>query len=206
MVDRILIVVCCCSLFLSGCSQDSSEMDEAILYETGTYTSGSDSYLPMAIGNYWRQDDGNYTSITDTLRIGDELFYKFESLIGHDAYLTQYLHLDENNDLIELWNTDPDQMYLHAKFGSKVGTKFHTLDDGTVNDYEVTLKSRDNNVIEFEFNMVYHPLLKGHTHSVTYKKGLGIPVGRRSRSRTQYIDLIKERANCKKSIKIPKGL
>ncbi len=174
MIDRILITVCCCSLFLGGCSQDSSDMaEENVQIKTGTDASSSDSYLPIAIGNYWRQDDGNYISITDTLRIGELLFYKFESLTGYDAYGTQYLHLDKNDDLIERWSTSSDQIYLHAKFGSKVGTKFHTRDDGTVNDYEVSLKSHDNDIIEFEFDMVYHPLLKGHKHSVTYKKGLG---------------------------------
>lgn len=174
MIDRILITVCCCSLFLGGCSQDSSDMaEENVKIKIGTDASSSDSYLPMAIGNYWRQDDGNYISITDTLRIGELLFYKFESLTGHDVYGTQYLYIDKSNNLFERWSTSSDQMYLHAKFGSKVGTKFYTLDDGTVNDYEVTLKSQNNDIIEFEFDMVYHPLLMGQKHNVTYKKGLG---------------------------------
>ena len=171
MIHRILAIVCCL-IFLASCSQDSSEMSEdALNVKADTYA--SDSYLPMAIGNYWRQDDGNYISITDTLRIGESLLYKFESLTGYDVIGTQYMYINENNDLVERWITGDDQTYLHAKFGSKVGTKFHTLDDGTVNDYEVTVKSRNNNIIEFEFDMVYHPILKGQKHSVTYKKGIG---------------------------------
>ena len=174
MMNKIIIIGCCCLLLLSACSQEISEVDEgAINWKTDTNTYSSDSFLPMRIGNYWKYDDGNYISITDTLRIEGALFYKFESLTGYDAYGTQYQRLDEDNNLIERSPTNPDWVYLHAKFESEVGTKFYTLNDRTVNDYEVTLKSLFSDIIVFEFEMMYHPLLKGQKHIVSYKKGLG---------------------------------
>lgn len=165
MMNKILILALCCTLFLMGCSKNGSDVDETI--------DPSNSFLPMQIGNYWRVDEGNIISITDTLRIDGDLFYKFESLWGYDVVGTEYLRLDKDNNLIERSPLYPESVSLRAKFNAAVGTKFFTLNNQTVNDYEVTLKSIENDVITFEFDMVYHQNLKGHTHIVAYKKGLG---------------------------------
>lgn len=169
MMNKIITIGLFCSLFLIGCGDKNSELDEEI--DTNIYY--SDSFLPMNIGNYWKIDNSNYISITDTISIEGELFYKFWSLSGGDVMSTQYLRINENNELIESSPTDPGWKFLHAKFNSEVGSKFFTLNDKTVNDFEVTTVSNKNNIISFEFKLIYHSVLKGEKHTVSYKKGLG---------------------------------
>ena len=133
----------------------------------------SESFLPMEIGNYWKINKDNYIEITDTLRIDGDLFYKFYSLTGGDAVGRQYLRIDSENNLIEKSPMYPSWEYVHAKFNLTMGEKFYTLGDSSVNDYEVTVDFKDEAIMNFSFDAIYHPHLRGHAHIVSYEKGLG---------------------------------
>jgi hypothetical protein len=132
-----------------------------------------DSYFPLHIGDYWKIDDQNKTEVKDTVRIDGKLFYQLYSIVGGDATSTVYFRLDEDNNLIEGYPEDPSAQYLHAKFDAAVGETFYTLNDKTINDYLVTVKSKSDSSMVFEFDMVYHPNLKGQKHTVEYIKGIG---------------------------------
>jgi hypothetical protein len=128
--------------------------------------------MPLQIGNYWRVNDENYTEIQDTVRIKGRLFYKIYSLIGGDAIAEDYYRIDENQNLISSSPRYPDYQYIKAKFGANVGDSFQTLGDKDVNDYKVTVVEKTPSSMTFSFDMIYHPNLKGHPHTVTYLKGL----------------------------------
>ena len=96
---------------------------------SNTKTDSIKSFLPMQIGNYWKTDAQNYTEIQDTMRIDGKLYYKFYSLIGGDAVSTAYLRIDEDNQLKESWPEATGKEYIRAKFNSKVGDSFFTLND-----------------------------------------------------------------------------
>lgn len=134
----------------------------------------ANSFLPMQIGNQWRIDSQNYTEIQDTVRMDGKLYYKFYSLIGGDAVSTVYLRIDENNQLMESWPDSTGKQYTRAKFNSKVGDSFFTLNDGTTNDYKVTVIEKTDKKITFSFEMIYHDNMKGESHQVTYVKGQGL--------------------------------
>jgi hypothetical protein len=152
------------SLIITSCEVQHMEIEK---------TNSSESFLPMEIGNYWRNGEHTYIEIQDTLRIGSNLYYKFYSLTGGDVYSTTYMRLDAENQLWEGYPTTPGKEYLKAKFNANVGDTFYTLNDQSWNDYQVKFieKSEDKRV--FEMDMVYHPNLKGQKHTVTYYKGKG---------------------------------
>ena len=152
------------SLVITSCEVQKVEIEK---------TSSSESFLPMEIGNYWRNGDHTYTEIRDTVRFDGKLYYKFYSLIGGDAISEEYLRIDDHN---QLWSGNPGNSgkeYLKAKFDAKVGDTFYTLNDKTWNDYLVKLVEKSETKRVFEFDMVYHPNLKGQKHNVTYIKGKG---------------------------------
>ncbi|WP_316803069.1 hypothetical protein [Pedobacter nototheniae] len=134
----------------------------------------SDSFLPMQIGNYWRMSPTSYTEIQDTLRIDGKLYYKFYSLVGGDAVSTNYYRIDEQNRLVESYVDDPKKIYVKADFNAKPGNVFYTLNDKTENDYQVKVLSKTDSDMVFEFDMVYHPNLKGNKHTEKYLKGKGL--------------------------------
>lgn len=134
----------------------------------------SESFMPLQIGNRWDMGSQNYTEIQDTVRIDNQLYYKVYSLIGGDATDTKYLRVDEKNQLLEAFPDQPGKVYTHAKFDANVNDEFYTLGDKTENDYKVKLVDKTADKRTFEFDMVYHPNLKGETHKVTYLKGIGL--------------------------------
>ncbi len=146
---------------LSGCNEDGE-----------TPVDLESSFLPMQIGNYWKIDESNWTEITDTLTIEGNLYYKFFSLIGGDALRTEYLRIDENEQLVQALPDTPGFQYKHARFNIPVGDTFFTLDNQTINDYKVTLIESTDSTRVFEFELVYHPNFTSR-HTVAYVKGLG---------------------------------
>jgi hypothetical protein len=156
---------CLILLLLLACNRNENE--------TGKLKTAEDSFFPLEVGNYWKINDQNYTEIRDTVRIGGKSFYELYSIVGGDATSTVYYRLDEENNLIEGYPENPSEHYLHAKFNADVGEVFYTLNDKTVNDYQVTVKSKSDSSIVFEFDMVYHPNLKGQKHLVEYIRGIG---------------------------------
>lgn len=132
-----------------------------------------ESFMPLQIGNYWRVNEKNYSEIQDTVRIKGKLFYKVYSLVGGDVKAVNYYRIDENQNLISSSPQNPDHQYLKAKFGANVGESFQTIGDKSYNDYKVTVLEKTSTTMTFSFDMIYHPSLKGQTHTVTYLKGLG---------------------------------
>jgi len=153
-------------LLMTACKKDYQSTDIKT-------TDSSESFLPMEIGNYWRINKENFTEIRDTVRIGNKLYYEFYSLIGGDGISITYMRIDEENQLLESFPSEPGKQYLHAKFDANVGDVFFTLNDQTWNDYKVKLIDKTANEMTFEYDMVYHPNLKGHPHNTTYIKGKG---------------------------------
>ena len=137
--------------------------------------SAVDSFMPMQVGNYWgtANRQNSYIEIQETTQIDGKTYYKFYSLIGGDAISTSYLRIDEQNRLVESFPHQPSRVYVRADFNAKAGDVFYTLNDRTVNDYKVTVKSKTEKAMSFDFEMVYHPNLKGQVHNVTYIKGIG---------------------------------
>ncbi len=135
--------------------------------------SNENSFLPMHIGNYWKINAENYTEITDTLTINGDIYFEFVSLTGGDVLSTQYLRIDNDQNLIESYPEHPELLYTHAKFNANLNDAFYTLNDGTVNDYKVKVVKKDSSIIRLKFEMVYHPGLNGTSHTVTYIKGAG---------------------------------
>lgn len=162
-------IVQLCSFFMlvmfSSCQQGVTTAKEL---------NASDSFMPMQIGNSWKMGAQNYTQIQDTLRIGNELYYKFYSLVGGDAVDIKYLRINEKNELLEAYPDQPGKIYTHAKFNAKVNEEFYTIGDRSENDYKVKVTEKSDKKITFEFDMAYHPNLKGSTHKVSYIKGLGL--------------------------------
>lgn len=150
---------------LSSCEEDLNQLQK----ETG-----SESFMPLHIGNYWRMNDLSYTEVQDTVRIGGELYYKLFSLVGGDAVMEEYLRIDANENLISSSPEHPDRQYIKAKFNANVADTFQTLGDETVNDYKVTVVEKTDSKMTFSFDMIYHPNFKGRPHTVTYLKGLGL--------------------------------
>ena len=164
-----------------GCSENSEipvhnieEEELPVIGDEDEDSSGNngESFLPMHIGNYWKINEDNYTEIIDTLRIQGELYYKFYSLIGRDGILIQYLRIDNNQNLIRSHPDYPDHKSIQAKFNASLGSKFWTRNDQTVNDFRVTVIEKEDYLRTFEFQMVYHPILRD-THRKTYIRGLG---------------------------------
>lgn len=131
-----------------------------------------ESFLPMHIGNYWKNNEQNFTEITDTLRIQGNLYYKFYSLIGGDGFGTRYLRIDDEQNLIERDPDYPDSKYIHAQFNAQLGSTFWTINDQSVNDFKTTVIEKEDATRTFELQRVYHPNVKD-IHTVTYIKGLG---------------------------------
>lgn len=157
-----------------GCSENSeipvNNIEEVEVPITGG--EAGESFLPMHIGNYWKNNDDNYTEIIDSLRIQGDLYFKFHSLIGGDGILIQYLRIDNDQNLISTHPDYPDSKSIQAKFNASLGSRFWTRNDQTVNDFRVTVIEKEDTLRTFEFQMVYHPILRG-THRKTYIRGLG---------------------------------
>jgi hypothetical protein len=155
------------TLLVTACKKDDGQDMETLK------TSPSESFLPMEIGNYWRNNAENFTEIRDTMRINNKLYYQFYSLVGGDGIAISYMRIDEQNQLWESYPSAPVKEYLSAKFSANVGDTFFTLNDQTVNDLNVKMINKTDNERTFEYDRVYHPNLKGHPYSRTYIKGRG---------------------------------
>jgi hypothetical protein len=153
-------------LSFTGCE------DNEIVKSIDSYQYHSDSFFPMAIGNYWRANDQNYTEITNAILIQGVLYYEVHSIIGGDVSLTEYLRIDNENNLIMSY-PNASSNYVRAKFNSSIGDTFFTLNDSSWNDLKVTTISKSEDTMEFEYQMVYHPNLSASKSSMIYKKGLG---------------------------------
>jgi hypothetical protein len=62
--------------------------------------------------------------------------------------------------------------YVKAKFNSSMDDTFFTLNDSSYNDLKVTTIFKSEDTMQFEYQMVYHPILNSK-HNIVYKKGLG---------------------------------
>ncbi|MHB1177105.1 MAG: hypothetical protein ACYCZO_02110 [Daejeonella sp.] len=133
----------------------------------------SESFMPLQIGNYWRINDQNYTEIQDTVRINGDLYYKIFSLVGGDVGSEQYYRINANQDLIESSLRYPDYKFTKAKFNAKIGDSFQALGDQSYNDYKITVTEKTDTKMTFSYDMIYHPNLKGHPHTITFIKGFG---------------------------------
>jgi hypothetical protein len=131
------------------------------------------SFLPMQIGNYWRIGSSSFTEIQDTLRFNQQLYYKFYSLVGGDVMAIHYLRIDDQNQLWEGYPGQPGKEYLHAKFDANVNDIFYTLNDQTWNDYKIRMIEKTENTRVFEWDMVYHPNLRGQLSKRSFRRGLG---------------------------------
>ena len=138
-----------------------------------TGSSGSESYLPMEVGNCWRLNKENYTEITGTKMIDGELFYEFSSRVGGDVFGQTYLRIDKDNNLIEKYPKYPGEHYTHAKFSDNVGETFWTSGKKDVNDHLAKVIQKNSNQIVFEYTFEYHINLKGTKYTKTYQKGIG---------------------------------
>jgi hypothetical protein len=156
------LIVLLLAFFAVSCDKEETDIN-----------SPSDSFLPLQVGNYWRMDDQNYTEVRDSVWIRGKLYYKVYSLIGGDGISEDYLRIDEQQNLISSSPRYPDSQYIRARFGANQGETFQTLGNQTYNDYKVTVTKKTDKEITFSFDMIYHPNLKGHPHTVTYVKGLG---------------------------------
>jgi|GEM_PF-908274 len=160
---KVLSLITCLLLLFSSCKK-KNEPNPTV-----------DSFLPMQVGNYWgtANRQNNYTEIQEEVQINDKTYYKFYSLIGGDAIAISYLRIDEQNRLVESYPKDPSRIYVRADFNAKVGDVFFTLNDQTVNDYKVVVANKTENAMSFNFDMIYHPNLKGQIRTDTYIKGRG---------------------------------
>lgn len=158
-----LVTACFVIILLGGC-QGGAENKIAAQEK---------SFLPMQMGNLWETNPQNFTQVQDTLRIGGNLYFKFHSLIGGDAVDTKYLRIDASGQLLEAYPDQPGKTYTHARFNGKLGEEFYTLSDRSENDYKVKITEKTAEKMTFEFEMVYHPNLKGDKHTVSYINGLG---------------------------------
>lgn len=160
---RAIVVVLCLVVLFSSCKKKDEQVSDV------------DSFMPMQVGNYWGTANRqiSYTEIQETAQINGKTYYKFYSLIGGDAISVSYLRIDEQNRLVESYIKEPSRIYVRADFNAKVGDVFYTLNDQTVNDYKVTVSKKTDNEMSFDFDMVYHPNLKGQVHTNTYVKGIG---------------------------------
>ena len=127
-------------LILSSCSNDENSPKVS-----------EESFLPMHIGNYWKLNEENFTKIVDTLRIQGDLYYKFYSLTGGDAVGTEYLRIDDDQNLIGTYPDNPEFKYTDAKFSADPGSTFWTIDDQSVNDFKVTVTEKNKSSRAFEF-------------------------------------------------------
>jgi hypothetical protein len=149
----------------------NKEQDEP--FNTSLNVPETGSFLPMQIGNYWRIGSNSFTEIKDTLRFNQQLYYKFYSLVGGDAISINYLRMDNQNQLWEGYPTQPGKEYLHAKFDASVNDIFYTLNDQTWNDYKVRMSAKTEHTRVFEWDMVYHPNLRGQLITRSFRRGLG---------------------------------
>ncbi|WP_207421363.1 hypothetical protein [Desertivirga brevis] len=167
-MKRILFLLSIVTAVFTSCQKD--------VYQS-PLTPESDSFMPLQIGNYWRVDSQNFSEIQDTVRIKGQLYYKMFSLTGGDAMSEDYLRIDANNNLISSSPRFPEIQYIRARFGANVGDTFQTLEDQSYNDYKVSVVEKSPTKMTFSFDMIYHPNFKGHPHTVTYIKGLGLQGG-----------------------------
>ena len=163
-MNYLVIPLLLISLLFTSCGKQAMTIKDI---------SSSESFLPMEIGNYWRNGDHTYSEIRDTVRFGGHLYYKFYSLTGGDASSTTYMRVDAENQLWEGFINTPGKEYLKARFDAKLNEPFFTLNDQSWNDYQVKLIEKSETRRVFEMDMIYHPNLKGHPHTVTNIKGKG---------------------------------
>ena len=167
MKSRKIIIFLILLLIPMGCEKNEEEDLVPNVYL-------SDSFYPMNIGNYWKVDNNNYIKIVDTIRIGGELFYEFNTLVaGRDRYI-KYLRIDENNDLIAKRPDIPAKKTTYAKFSSSIGDTFYTRNDTTITDCQVVVIFKNTDTIKFEYDRIYNPELKGSKYIRAYKKGFGL--------------------------------
>jgi hypothetical protein len=155
---------------LSACKKDKANLSDLVRDHKPVTT--STSFDPMQIGNYWKTDDQDYTEIQDTLRIGGYLYYKFFSLIGGDGVVTQYLRIDDNQNLVEALPSDTTFHYLHAKFNANVNDTFNTITNQNANNFQGTVIYKSDTKISFRYNSTF-PSGNSTTFVVTYYKGIG---------------------------------
>lgn len=164
-MKSIKLLTACLVIILFGSCQRHPETKAAAKQQ---------SFLPMQVGNLWQVNAQNFTQVQDTLSIGGNLYFRFHSLIGGDAVDTKFLRIDGSGELLEAYPDQPGKIYTHARFKGKLGEEFYTLGDRTENDYKVKIIEKTAHRMTFEFEMVYHPNLKGDKHRVSYVKGLGL--------------------------------
>lgn len=162
---KFLFVFTAFILVAVGCNKDKEPAQP--VYPT------EGSYMPMEVGNYWRMNDENFTRITATTEINGKLFYEFSYRVGGDVFGKSYYRIDEDNSLIGSYPDDPTSIYTHAKFNINVGEGFYTTGKKDWNDYYVKLFEKDKDIITFEYDMVYHPNLKGQKIYRSFRKGIG---------------------------------
>jgi hypothetical protein len=163
MKSKLLLIAAI--ITFNACKKENVNAD-------GKPVTGSSSFYPMQIGNYWKMSNNDYTEITDTLRISGKLFYRFQSLIGGDAMSTRYLRIDENQDLVEASSLSSGELYTQAKFGARVGDVFNTSNDGSGNNFAVKVVVKSDIKMSFTLD-AGHTNFETLTSNVTYYKGIG---------------------------------
>ena len=148
-------------LLVTSCRKEKIEIEK---------TGPAESFLPMEIGNYWRNKEA-YIRILDTVRFDGRLYYKFLSVLSNDMLFQEYLRIDGQK---QLWSGIPGNSgkeYLKARFNAKLGDTFYTLNDQSWNDYLVKLIEKSETRRVLELDLVYDPYLKAQKHNETYIKG-----------------------------------
>jgi hypothetical protein len=94
-------------------------------------------------------------------------------VVGGDAISKEYYTINSNQELIQSPPRNPNHKFIKAKFNAKVGDSFQALGDQSVNDYKITVTEKTDYKMTFSYDMIYHPNLKGHPHTITFIRGLG---------------------------------
>jgi hypothetical protein len=129
---------------------------------------GEESFMPLEVGNYWKNDDLNYTEVLSKKEIAGKIYYEVFTLIGGDGTATRYLRVDEEKNLIHIEPDAPDFVYTEAKFAAKINETFYTIGDQSVNDSFVKVVDKTENLIVFKFTN------ERSTYAITYMKGIGV--------------------------------
>lgn len=169
-MNRYLLFFTCIIFLLAACKKEESTGYNS----DGKPITGSDSWYPMQVGNYWRISDNDYTEIQDTLRINNKLYYKFYSLIGGDGQSVNYLRIDENQNLIEAYTRYPNQEDTRAKFAGQLGEVFSpsSSNQNTGNNFFVKISYKSESKMIFLLDIDHNNFLYGGIPT-TYYKGIG---------------------------------
>ena len=90
----------------------------------------NDSFLPMRIGNYWEYDRHNMTHISDTIRINNNLFYKFQNIYPRGQVSIIYYRIDENQNLIG--SNFSGSTFIEANFNASIGDTIRPGENGII--------------------------------------------------------------------------